>query len=203
MINIRKFNDYEIPKRERIDSLDIKENLKQNFFGRCAYCNCHYKTLTGLEYQIEHIIPKKKAEDNGKPELRDDYNNMVYACKKCNLYKSQTWPFDDYDLNHTYDKDLGVGFYDPCLVDFNSIFYRDEYGIIMSDDRVGQYMIDKLKLYTLFRSVAWYCDKLKNLQRRLIEKKKGLGDKPEINSAIADIAVKLQSYLDYISACLN
>ena len=73
----------------------------------------------------------------------------------------------------------------------------------MSDDRVGQYMIDKLKLYTLFRSVAWYCDKLKNLQRRLIEKKKGLGDKPEINSAIADIAVKLQSYLDYISACLN
>ena len=203
MFKIQKFNDYKMPIRQRIEGLGYKENLKLNFNGRCAYCNCDCRTLVGQEFHVEHIVPKSKAEKHGKPELATNYNNMVFACKKCNLHKAQTWPFDDYDLNHTYDKSRGEGFYDPCLVDFNDIFYRNEFGLIMSDDSVGQYMIYHLKLFTLFRCVTWYCDKLSDLKRTLLEKRKVLRDNQEISTALADITEKLEGYLNYISACVN
>lgn len=198
------FTNVDAPIRNRDEAMDLKENLRRDFHGRCAYCNALENTIPGLEYNVEHLIPKKKAKDNGHPELEFDYNNMVFACKKCNLHKSQTWPFDDYDLNHTYDKSLGKGFYDPCKVNFNQIFYRNEYGLIMSDDPVGKYMINHLKLYILFRNVEWYCEKFRDLMDALQQKRKKYKDKNyEICLAIADISEKFQNYMDYISACLN
>jgi|SRR3989339_449870 len=56
----------------------------------CAYCD----SLENLEW--EHIIPKKKID-------LDTIDNMVKACKKCNLEKSGRDPFEWYKKEKQYE----------------------------------------------------------------------------------------------------
>lgn len=54
-----------------------KKSIKKEWNEKCAYCNSE-EDLT-----IDHIIPQSKGGKNTK-------NNVVCACKSCNLQKGYT-----------------------------------------------------------------------------------------------------------------
>jgi hypothetical protein len=65
-----------------------KPQLRKEFLFRCAYCETREPELGGSQsFHIDHYRPKKKF-----PLLISAYNNLVYACRNCNTYKSDYWP---------------------------------------------------------------------------------------------------------------
>jgi hypothetical protein len=56
-------------------------------------------------FEVEHFKPKSKF-----PDLTCTYPNLYYVCRKCNGYKSETWPSEDQIAR-------GQRFADPCVED--------------------------------------------------------------------------------------
>lgn len=58
---------------------------------RAAY-QCEYCTVTeidsGGELTVDHFLPVSKGGKN-------DLENLVYACSRCNLYKHNFFPFQE------------------------------------------------------------------------------------------------------------
>ena len=130
-----------------------KTYLKKDFSCRCAYCNLCDETVTTY-FEIDHYIPKEAFKDK-RPELLTLYDNLVYSCKKCNQSKSSSF---EGDVNSSpLDNEF---FYNPAIIDYNTIFYRDESGSILSDDEKGRNMINLLKLYRPINNLAWICERL-------------------------------------------
>ena len=128
--------------------------LEKDFKHRCAYCNTLDFVVKPLSYHIEHYIPYNTFKDK-KPELNNTYENLMYACPKCNLKKGDLFEGDS-ELNNL-ENEL---FYNPVDVDYNEIFYRDEYGTIDSDDEKGRKMITLLELYKPIYNIAWLLDEI-------------------------------------------
>ncbi len=63
----------------------VKEALKKDFFKRCYLC----EEVT-RHFEVEHFYPQKHY-----PNLENDYNNLFYACQKCNKIKPK-----DINTNH-------------------------------------------------------------------------------------------------------
>lgn len=61
-----------------------KKRLINDFEHRCAYCDDLDKYGGGSKvYHVEHFAPKEKF-----PELKFQYDNLLYACPFCNISKS-------------------------------------------------------------------------------------------------------------------
>lgn len=58
-------------------------------------------------------------------------------------------------------------FYNPVEVDYNDIFYRNEDGMIDSDDEKGRRMITELKLYRTLYGYAWILEELDSTAEKL------------------------------------
>ena len=138
--------------------------LQKDFHNRCCYCNMSDELLT-VSYHVEHFIPRK-AFEGVRDELDTDYNNLMWACPKCNLSKGNKYKGDL--LNS--DKIENKFFYNPVETDYNTIFYRNEFGGIASDDPKGKEMIRLLKLYRLVHNLAWLLERFENLTIQLSEK---------------------------------
>lgn len=137
-----------------------KPFLKKDFCGRCGYCNLSDKTIT-TPFEVDHFVPKAEFK-NIRMELDTDYRNLIYSCKKCNIAKSNQFSGDIHSEYPTNDL-----FYDPTQVDYNSIFYRNEFGAIASDDEKGKKSITKLKLYRPIHILAWLCEELAETAEKL------------------------------------
>lgn len=161
-----KFKDHEITRTCNVEFDDYhkyKEYLRKDFSGRCAYCNLCDESVSN-SFEVDHYIPKDAFKDD-RPELLTLYDNLVYSCKKCNQSKSSRFNGNVYStpLNNDY-------FYNPAVVDYNTIFYRDEAGSIVSDDGKGKNMITILKLYRPINNLAWICEKLYDFYSRIDDK---------------------------------
>lgn len=135
--------------------------LQRDFAHRCCYCNLHEDTIGTISFQIDHFIPQKHFGTTRR-ELRNQYNNLMLACPKCNRAKS-----DQYEGDITSLEIENRLFYNPDKVDYNEIFYRNELGGISSDDPKGQDMINRLKLYRVMHNYAWILEKLDDLLERI------------------------------------
>jgi 5-methylcytosine-specific restriction endonuclease McrA len=62
----------------------LREKVRQAFGGQCGYCGLAETTI-GAELTIDHYQPRAAG---GK----DRFDNLVYACHRCNLYKGDYWP---------------------------------------------------------------------------------------------------------------
>lgn len=81
---------------------DNKQALKKSTFDKCMYCE---SKITHIDFgDIEHIKPKSKF-----PALEFDWDNLGYACTKCNRqYKNDNYsvltpflnPYDDCPSDH-------------------------------------------------------------------------------------------------------
>lgn len=61
-------------------------------------------------------------------------------------------------------------FYNPVEVDYNEIFYRNEYGGIDSEDEKGRKMIASLRLYRSLYNFAWMLEALCHTAEKLENK---------------------------------
>lgn len=61
-------------------------------------------------------------------------------------------------------------FYNPVEVDYNEIFYRNEYGGIDSEDNKGKKMIASLRLYRSLYNFAWMLEELCRTAEKLEKK---------------------------------
>lgn len=84
----------------------------------------------------------------------------MWSCPKCNMSKGRKYRGDlDRLKKGIVHNDL---FYNPVEIDYNQIFYRNEFGAIVSDDAKGKDMIQALKLYHPIHTLAWLIEKLED-----------------------------------------
>jgi hypothetical protein len=65
------------------------EAVRQRYRRPCGYCGVT-EIAVGSELTLDHYRPRAAGGS-------DELDNLVYACIKCNQYKSDYWP-DDADL---------------------------------------------------------------------------------------------------------
>lgn len=163
---------------------DFFDDLRNDFNFRCGYCGT--SCLIVQDFEVDHFIPFAQFKER-KPELETTYKNLVFSCKKCNRTKAGKFK----DGTNAGELE-NVLFYDPGEVDFNLIFFRDNYGFIFSDDPKGKEMIKNLKLYNPFYGLAWTIEQINNIISNLGSYSNNATSEEinEINSLIADISVK-------------
>ena len=76
----------------------IRETLAQDFGGICTYCERRCEPQSSASNppnreEIEHFRPRSRF-----PELSFAWLNMVYACRRCNQAKGNSWPSLDDDM---------------------------------------------------------------------------------------------------------
>lgn len=154
--------------KELKDYRRYKDFLEEDFFQRCGYTYCQQDWFGGKRnFQIDHFKSK-----SFHPELETKYSNLVYSCSYVNRAKSD---------------DVGV-YIDPCDVDYNEHFYRDELGNIypVETSDSAKYMYRKLKLYLKRYGIIWMLEQLESkmlILRKLIEQT-GDNDAKELFIAI-------------------
>ena len=133
-----------------------KPALQKDFNNRCAYCNLLDSTIT-TPFEVDHFIPKKIFKGIFD-EFDTLYENLIYSCKKCNMTKSSKYSGE---LVKIVVENLE--FYNPAEIDMNEIFFRNEYGFIMSSDIKGKEMILKLNLHYPIHALAWILERINYL----------------------------------------
>lgn len=106
-----------------------KKRLINDFEHRCAYCDDLDKYGGGSKvYHVEHFAPKEKF-----PELKFQYDNLLYACPFCNISKSNKWPSDSSAVAVVGNK----GFIDPCTDEYEKHLGRHTSGEIYYRNLLG------------------------------------------------------------------
>lgn len=77
----------------------IREALKDMYGDLCCYCESTV-SVTGFG-RIEHRKPKKKY-----PKDAFNWDNLHWACERCNKVKSDKWDVDNPILDPTTDTDI-------------------------------------------------------------------------------------------------
>ncbi len=109
--------------------------LREEFYFRCVYCLRRERwNLDDIAFTIDHLHPVSSA-----PDLRCDYENLLYACSRCNRAKTDI---------------LGVP--DPCHVAFGKCLVIRESGSIEPLNDQGTKISDTLQLNASKRIEARY-----------------------------------------------
>lgn len=134
---------------------DYKQELRDDFGGKCAYCDDSDAFCGGRRnYHIDHFAPKTRF-----PELINTYSNLLYACPYCNIAKSDKWEGN----NATSPLNAkGEGFCDPCTQEYYKHLKRNKNGYIEYIDSTGEYMYKNLKLYLVRHALIYTADALKS-----------------------------------------
>ena len=140
---------------------NFKPYLRTDFKMKCGYTDCSDFWFGGSKtFHIDHFKPKSKF-----PELETSYSNLVYCCSYVNVLKSD-------DENE---------YLDPCNVNYNEHFERDNDGNIFAkkESATAVYMHKTLKMFLKRYQIIWMLDKL-------IEKIDLLGDAIEKNPNVSE-----------------
>lgn len=66
---------------------EYREDLRRDFLHSCAYCSISEAEARAINFTIDHYEPR-----SGRPDLTDDYGNLMYCCNWCNLLKGDRFP---------------------------------------------------------------------------------------------------------------
>lgn len=136
-----------------------KKHLAEDFEHRCAYCDDPDTYGGGYRaYHVEHFAPKEQF-----PELRFDYDNLLYSCPWCNRAKWDTWPSDDAKISIVGEE----GFVDPCSDEYDKHLERLPDGSIIGTTPIGKYMYRTLNLYLKRHEIIHNVDKLNRKRKEL------------------------------------
>jgi hypothetical protein len=69
---------------------DYKQYLRRDFWYACAYCTMTESEAEAIRFTIDHYEPRSV-----KPELKDVYENLMYACDECNMRKGNLCPTEE------------------------------------------------------------------------------------------------------------
>jgi len=161
-----------------------KKYLAEDFNKRCGYTDCSHDFFGGKDnFHIDHFVPWRKHPE--KPELKTQYSNLIYCCSYVNIAKSD---------------DEG-SYLDPCNIDFNKHFYRDNFGNIIPNDNSDEakYMYKNLKLFLKRYGIIWMLEQLEERMYKLQELIEKTGDS-DAKCLFVEIGMKYNNYKKYLRA---
>jgi uncharacterized protein (TIGR02646 family) len=162
-----------------------KKQLQEDFNQRCGYTDCPDFWFGGVtNFQIDHFKPKSKF-----PALTTHYPNLVYSCAFVNRAKS-----------NDFDEKM---YLDPCEVDYNKHFSRDENGNIfpVPGSPAAQYMYKKMKLYLKRYGIIWMLTTLQEKMQILSDAIKKVKHEPNRQKLVAlyyELSRSFQNYFAYL-----
>lgn len=115
-----------------------RNQISQECESRCVYCDILIAEAGGEGCALDHFRPQEKF-----PGLRNDPNNLVISCSKCNRYKSNHWPIS-IQVQHSHDGK--VGFIDPFLTNRLQYFNVGIDGVLVPLQGPSDYIIRLLNL---------------------------------------------------------
>lgn len=167
-------------KRHYSDYHKYKRYLAEDFNHHCGYTHSSDKWFGGVRnFQIDHFKPYDKY-----PELETEYGNLVYSCSYVNRLKS--------------DKE-DCKFLDPCDVDYNEHFERDDNGYIVGKSEEGKFMVKELSLNLCRYAYIW---QLERLESKIEELKSKVNEHPELKNDIYEMCFLRYEYFNCLSANL-
>lgn len=161
----------------------FKPFIAVDFNKKCGYTDCSDFWFGGTNtFHIDHFKPWKKY-----PKLKTNYSNLVYCCSYVNILKSD----DD------------GSYLDPCDVDYNAHFERDNNGNIIPKNTSSEakYMYSKLKLYLKRYQIIWKLDQLLLSMKKLqdaIKEPKHAAIKQDLINLHFDLSTELTDYIEYL-----
>lgn len=135
-----KYNNYQ----------EYKPMLRKLFNHSCCYCTIFEGENKIGFFHVEHFKPKSKF-----PTFECTYENLLYACHKCNVYKSDHWIKSEYgcieDCDNCKNKICKVKnvyrFIDPCYEDPKEYIEEKELLLVeKNNSKIGIYTIEMLRL---------------------------------------------------------
>lgn len=142
---------------------DARNILEEDFQFVCGYCGKNGKVMRE-KFHIDHFVPRSLDR-----ERENDYYNLVLACPKCNLSKSDKWPTRDKRCSHNEEE----GFVDPASDEYDKHMQRDEDGFVVGVTSVGKSMCNMLHLdirrTDLYWKISILRDKLTELEKLYAE----------------------------------
>lgn len=123
-----------------------RDDLRIDFFSACGYCGDSDERVDRSTFHIDHFAPQKRFET-----LKLIYANLVYACRFCNVSKSDHWVGDDPGVPHNGKE----GFVDPCSGEYEDHLGRDSGGRIVAKSPLGAYIISRLNLHLIRHELLW------------------------------------------------
>lgn len=183
-----------LPKRSVVEAQTrytlYRDHLRRDFANACGYCGDEDIRLDRISFHIDHFAPRKIF-----PHLECDYNNLVYACRFCNISKSDHWVGDD----ETVHNDGARGFVDPCSEDYEAHFERQASGRIVPLTELGAYIVRRLRLDLLRHEFLWQARRARALRQEvsaLIEVLRARADRSEKYIRLLERYVSLTDAID-------
>lgn len=195
-IPIRKTIPLRKCKKTYSNYRQYKDNLKDDFNGRCGYCDLLDVRIGGKKaFHIDHFAPKKAFG-----HLETVYSNLVYACPSCNLSKSNDWPMPNESPTH----DGKQGYIDPCDVSYDQHLYRAASGEVIPSTDLGIYISRKLKLYLRKHQIFWAFEQLLSLADQIKVALRSLNESdPEWSALKANYSLILEEFHTYYELMTN
>ncbi|HYC69364.1 HNH endonuclease [Brevundimonas sp.] len=115
---------------------DYRRYLRADFSYSCAYCSMSEAEAQAIRFTIDHYEPQAS-----RPELKDDYMNLMYCCDECNVRKGDRSPPE-------IARAAGFRFFRPDNDNFGEHFERS--GVRLNPkSATGDYSINALDLNRL------------------------------------------------------
>ena len=112
---------------------EYRQNLRYDFFYSCAYCTISEAEAQAIRFAIDHYEPRK-----ARPDLENEYANLMYSCDECNIRKGDRCP-------PPAARTDGFRFFRPDQDNYRDHFEKD--GIrLKSKSAVGDFSIEALDL---------------------------------------------------------
>jgi 5-methylcytosine-specific restriction endonuclease McrA len=127
-----------------------RQILREDFFYSCGYCTLTEFEAQGLSFQIDHYEPQ-----TSRPDLANDYQNLMYSCDECNRLKLDVDP-------PPAAKEAGQRFYRPDG-DVWDHHFSSSGQRVDSRSNVGEFSIEGLDLNR--QSLR----RLRDIRRRLVD----------------------------------
>ncbi|MGY5775844.1 HNH endonuclease [Rhizobium sp. LEGMi135b] len=132
-----------------------RDELRRDFISSCGYCGDDDARIDRIGFHIDHFAPRKLF-----PDLECDYGNLVYACRFCNISKSDHWVGN----NAAVHNDGTKGFVDPCSEEYEKHLTRDGSGRIVAVTQLGAYISRRLRLDLLRHELLWQARRTRALR---------------------------------------
>lgn len=169
-----------------------RDDLRIDFFEACGYCGDTDERADRATFHIDHFAPKKRF---GALELV--YTNLVYACRFCNISKSDHWIGEDPAVSHNETQ----GFVDPCSEHYDSHLGRDAGGRIVAKTELGTYIVGRLNLQLIRHELLWRARRARTLRDQVDALIKAFEDRgsplPEYAALLLRFRQLTQSIDDY------
>lgn len=151
-MNIMKHVDRDTCAITLDDYKDSKPQLRELFGYACCYCTTHEGENHLGFFHVDHFRPYKWFN-----HLEKVYENLYYACHKCNVYKRDNW-ISIHDgcirncvqcQNKICENKDALRFIDPCSDEPSEYFEENEETFEIkpkNNSKAGKYTIEMMRL---------------------------------------------------------